>query len=400
MAKAGTSSKGSKPPAKKAPKADAVAVAPPPPHPALAPRAPKALSAILGQDRAIGVINATMLSGRIHHAWVFAGPMGVGKRTAAEAFAAVLLDPTSKKRKTGMVEPDPDSEIHHLLVSGTHPDLHIITKELAAFSDDPRVRSAKQTTIAKDVLDAHLLGPIARAPSIKTDSLASKVFIVDEAELLDRSRSNATSQNALLKTLEEPPAGSVIILVTAQEDRLLPTIRSRCQRIGFSSLDDQAMIEWLEQSGRAVSKSDRGALLAFAAGSPGRAALALDTGLLEWAHALEGLLKDAAKGKYRPDLALTMSELVESWAVANVERAEKLGAQASKEAAVQEATRHLVALLSDWARRRLRSVSDEPVQAERAMRDIDAIARAERAMHANVQGVFAWEDLAATLCAP
>jgi len=396
MAKPGTPSKGPKKPAR----ADVPAVAPPPPHPALAPRAPMAMSAILGQVRAIEMLNATILSGRIHHAWVFAGPMGVGKRTAAEAFAAVLLDPTSKKRRSGLVEPDPDSEIQRLLASGTHPDLHIITKELAAYSDDPRVRSAKQTTIAKDVLDAHLLGPIARASSIKVDSLASKVFIVDEAELLDRSRSNATSQNAILKTLEEPPPGSVIILVTAHEDRLLPTIRSRCQRVGFTSLDDQAMNAWIDASGRSVPKSDRAALLAFAAGSPGRAALALDTGLLEWARALEGPLKDAARGAYRPDLAITMTELVESWAVANVERAEKAGAQASKEAAVQEGTRHLVALLSDWARRRLRAGASDPSRADRAMRDIDAIARAERAMHANVQGVFAWEDLAATLCAP
>jgi DNA polymerase-3 subunit delta' len=375
------------------------AEAPKPLHPALIPRPPIPFSRIVGQDRALRVLTASAASGRVHHAWVFAGPMGVGKRTAAEAFAALLLDPTSRLRRSGFVEPDPDSEVQSLLAAGTHPDMHVIVKELAAYSDDPRVRSAKQTTIAKDVLDTHLLGPIARAASVRSDSLASKVFIVDEAELLDRSITNATSQNALLKTLEEPPPGSVIILVTAQEDRLLPTIRSRCQRVGFSPLDDEAMEQWLETSGRAVPRGGRQALWTFAGGSPGRAVLALDTGLIEWADALSPLLADAARGRYRVNFAPVMATLTESWATAAVERAEKAGAQASKEAASQEATRHLVALLSEWARRRLRDAADDAPVAERALRDIDAIARAERAMHANVQPVLVLEDLAAGLCA-
>ena len=382
-------------------KRGALAAAAPPKeaHPALAARAPVPFSRIIGHQRALRVLTAAASSGRVHHAWVFAGPMGVGKRTVAEAFAAVLLDPTSSLRPSGFVEPDADSEVGALLATGTHPDMHLIVKELATYSDDPRVRAAKQTTIAKDVLDAHLLAPIARAASVRSDSAASKVFIVDEAELLDRSTSNATSQNALLKTLEEPPPGSVIILVTAQEERLLPTIRSRCQPIGFSPLDDDEMDRWIDASGRTISKADRLPLRTFAGGSPGRAVLALDTGLLEWARTLDAMLKDAARGRYRADLAPAMADLIESWAVASVERAEKDGAQASKEAASRDATRHMVALLSEWARRRLRESAAQGDPSKRVMRDIEAIARAERSMHANVQGAIVLEDLAATLCA-
>lgn len=390
-----------KSPAKKAspPKAAKVAEPPKPLHPALAPRPPKRFSEIIGQDRALRVLSAAAASGRIHHAWIFAGPWGVGKRTAAEAFAAVLLDPTSRQRAGGWFEPDADSEVQALLAAGTHPDLHLIVKELATYSDDPRVRSAKQTTIAKDVLDAHLLGPIARAATINVDALASKVFIVDEAELLDRSTSNATSQNALLKTLEEPPPGSVIILVTAQEDRLLPTIRSRCQRVGFSPLTDAQMEQWVATTEWSLPKHERASLLTFAAGSPGRARLALETGLLAWAQDLDGLLKDVARGRYRAELAPAMAEMIESWAVAAVDRADQAGAQASKEAATQDATRHMISLLSEWARRRIREAAAAGEADPGALRDVDAIARAERAMHANVQGAIVLEDLAATLAA-
>ena len=390
-------------------KRGALAAAAPPKeaHPALAPRAPLPFSRIIGHQRALRVLTAAASSGRVHHAWVFAGPMGVGKRTVAEAFAAVLLDPTSRVRPSGFVEPDADSEIGALLATGTHPDMHLIVKELATYSDDPRVRAAKQTTIAKDVLDAHLLAPIARAASVRSDSAASKVFIVDEAELLDRSTSNATSQNALLKTLEEPPPGSVIILVTAQEERLLPTIRSRCQRIGFSPLDDDEMDRWMDASDRALAKADRLLLRPFAGGSPGRAALALDTGLLEWARETQPALDATALGRYRPDLAQGLAQFLELWKNAVVKRMSEMNPaltqrelDAAESEAERDAPRHLVAWLLSWAQQRLRESANAGVADARALRDIDLISRAERVMFAKVQSTFAIEDLVAGLSAP
>jgi DNA polymerase-3 subunit delta' len=154
----------------------------------------------------------------------------VGKFTTALAFAAVILDPSSQPDLSGVIEPDPESASQQLLAAGTHPDLHIITKELAVVSRVDSVRDSKQRNIAKAVLEEFLLEPAARTGSMN-GALASKVFIVDEAELID-----GVGQNSLLKTLEEPAPGSVIILVTANEERLLPTIRSRCQRVGFAPL--------------------------------------------------------------------------------------------------------------------------------------------------------------------
>src|SRR5690606_4650358 len=118
-----------------------------------------------------------------------------------------------------------------------HPDLHVVTKELARYSEDRSTRERKLTQIPVDVLRTELIEPVYRAAQMGH----GKVFIVDEAELL-----NDAGQNAMLKTLEEPPAGTTIILVTSIQDRLLPTIRSRCQRVAFVPLPDSVVSRWLQ----------------------------------------------------------------------------------------------------------------------------------------------------------
>ncbi len=340
-------------------------------------------------------LEAAIASGRIHHAWIFSGPMGVGKRTAAEAFAAAILDPTTQPDLSGRYAPDENSQTQRLIAQGMHADLHIITKELALFHPDPKIREAKQITIAKKVVEQHLLGPIAKAPVYATDSLVGKVFIIDEAELLDRSRFHAPSQVSILKTLEEPPPRSVIILVTSSEDALLPTIRSRCQRIVFFPLEEPAMNEWFKRSGIAAAGPEKKWLLDFAQGSPGRALLAHQTGLYAWHEALEPLLAEAERGRYPGALGPTMAKLVDDWAKAWVEPREN----ASKEAANQAGARHLFSLLSERARRSLRTAAaktDERI-IERRLGAIDAIADAERFVSASVPIPFAMEDLAGHL---
>lgn len=365
---------------------------------AIAP--PKTFADILGQDRALDALRASMASGRVHHAWVFSGPMGVGKCTAAVAFAAMLLDPTLAPNLGGELDVDPSGPVRAMINAGTHPDLHVITKELAVYSEDRTVRNSKQITIPKDVIDTHLLGPIARAATVRSASaLAQKVFIVDEAELMDRSKSNATTQNAILKTLEEPPAGSVIILVTANEDRLLPTIRSRCQRVSFRPLDERAMAAWFKRSaedvGRTLDASERQWVERFAAGSPGRALLAARTGLYQWATALEPLLRESDQGKFPLALGGTMAKLVGGWAEQWVADHKN----ASKEAANHAAVRHLATLLSDRYRTRLRDAMGKGDHAtgERCARSIDRIVDAERHVATNVNMGLALEALAADL---
>ena len=361
-----------------------------------APRRAPSLNDLLGQDRAIGALRSAVASGRIHHAWIFSGPAGVGKFTAAHAFGAMLLDPTTAPNLAGEIEPDPESETQRLIGARSHPDLHIITKELAAYSDDANVRARKQTTIPKDVIVRHLLEPIALAPTLRTGSMVGKVFIIDQAELMDRSQTNAPVQNAVLKTLEEPPPGSVIILITSHEDRLLPTVRSRCQRIRFHLLDKSAMDEWFRRSGLDITPDERNWLERFSAGSPGKAIEAATTGLYEWSRQLTPMLDDMVRGRYSSQFAPTAASLMDEWAAAWVKRGEQSGGKPSKEAGNALATAHLFAILSDWTRHRLRAELDSPLSGH-ILHAIDAMHEAEQALHANVQPAFVLERLASEL---
>lgn len=357
-----------------------------PPHPSPVP-----LTAILGQDRAIATLDAALRSGRLHHAWIFHGPPGVGKFTTALAFAAVLLDPTSEAGLSGGIEPDPASQVQRLLSAGTHPDLHIITKELSVFSEDADVRKSKQVTIPKEVVDAHLLQPAGLAPTLRhaTPPRATKVFIIDEAELLDRSPTNAPTQNAILKTLEEPPAGTVIILVTSSEERLLPTIRSRCQRVGFCPLEAGAMRNWIAARGLELEPRQRDWLIGFSEGSPGVLLSALEGGFYAWAQALEPMLDAARKGVYDPELGPAMAKLADDWAKSWVEANEL----ASKESANRAGARWIFRLLTSRLRLGLRG-GDE---AERHAAAIDLVRQAERRLDSNVQMGFVMESLSAEL---
>lgn len=359
--------------------------------------APIPFSKIRGQDRALKILADAIASSRVHHAWIFHGPAGVGKFTAALAFAALLLDDSTKAKAGDLPTVNADSKVQHLLAIGSHPDLHIITKELARFSDDAQVRERKLITIPRDVIDTHLIAP-AQLASALPGGAASKVFIVDEAELLDRSPTNAPTQNAILKTLEEPPPGTVIILVTTSPDRLLATIRSRSQQVSFGPLNDAELREWVDShkdeitefSGRPVGPEDLRFLQSFAAGSPGELLRAHAGNLASWSETLEPLLAQCDIGKYSPGFGPTMAKLIDEWAEAQIGKDK----QASKDAANRAGAELMFRLLSTRARQKLRQ---NPASADRALANIAIIREAERELDAGVQAQFVMEWLSSQL---
>jgi len=292
-----------------------------------------AMEHILGQDAALTVIRNALHSERVHHAWIFHGPAGVGKFTTALAFARELLG---------------DDFRGDIL---NHPDLHVVTKELALYSDDRETRNRKLMTIPLAVLRSELLKPAY----LRSQMGGAKVFIVDEAEMLDLN-----GQNTLLKTLEEPPNGTYLILVTSQEDQLLPTIRSRCQRVAFTALDDGVVARWLDEHGQALLDPEakdeppldakrRADVVAFACGSIGRAALAVRYRQDEWLRQMRPMLDKLATGRTPVDFGETMHGLcdgfAESWVGAHK--------NASKEAANKAAVRAMLGLLGEECRRRI-----------------------------------------------
>ncbi len=342
---------------------------------------PMPMDRVLGQDEAVGALDTALGSGRLHHAWIFHGPVGVGKFTAALAFAAIVLDPSSAPDLGGKFRPDPASPTQGRLAGGAHPDLHIITKELARFSRDAKVRDQKQRNIPLEVVKEFVIEP-AGIKGSSQGSLASKVFVIDEAQILARE-----GQNALLKTLEEPPPGTLLILVTSASDRLLPTIRSRCSHALFSPLDDDAMRAWLESSGLDVSASSLGWLLNFAAGSPGQAALAINTGLDRWREALNPMLDSLIAGRHPIVLGPVIDELIKEWSEGYVASHKN----ASKDAANKAAATLAVHFIASHLRPLLRDAAS----ASWAAGAIEQLDECHRLIELNVRPLFAFENWAA-----
>lgn len=379
----------------------------------------KVMRHVLGQSRAVEALLAPLRNGRLHHAFIFAGPAGVGKFTAALAFARLLLCHAPQRTLSGEPEACGSCASCRLVgnaatrglhaateaaedaqLAAAHPDLHVVTKELAKYSDDRATRDRKLTQIPVEVLRGALLEPVYRAAQMPGESAAAKkVFIVDEAELL-----NPTGQNLLLKTLEEPPAGTVIVLVTSSEDRLLPTIRSRCQRVTFTPLGDDLVRRWVDQQEAAgsLSATDREWLVSFAGGSPGRAELALGFDLASWARAILPAIDGLASGRpaLASDLGAQFAARIDGFAAAWVDRHDN----ASKEAANKLGAGLMWSLVAAHARRRLADVAarhpaggdlaDAEADAEPWLRVVDALGEAERHLASNVNLSIVCDHLA------
>lgn len=198
------------------------------------------LDEIQGQDRAVGLLRRAIANGRLAHAFVFAGPAGVGKRATALALARSVLCPEKPGEGCGTCIDC------RLVGAGSHPDL---------FLEDLAAAQAERATASMLSIDQirRVCGSLALRPARGT----RKVGIVDQAERL-----TAEAQNALLKTLEEPRGSATLVLVTSNLDALLPTIRSRCQRLLFAPLADGLVATLLEQEGVAADVAQRAAALA------------------------------------------------------------------------------------------------------------------------------------------
>lgn len=357
---------------------------------------PGAFGEIVGQSAALDEIERALSAGRMHHAWIFHGPKGVGKFTAALALAALALDETTGPDLSGRLAADPTSRVQGLLRARSHPDLHVITKELARFSEDSKVRSAKLATIPKDVVETHLLNPAALGAKVMPGGAASKVFIVDEAELLDRSPTNAPVQNAMLKLMEEPAPGTLIVLVTSSEERLLPTIRSRCQRVRFGALSSDAMESWLALQG--LSGAELAWARKYGGGSPGRVREAIETGLIAWQERVEGMLDRLLAGQFPVEMGSAVAGMVEEWAVARV----AADARVSKEASSKAGSDVMLSLMGEVLRARLAGAAGrgELAEMERHAQRIEALERARGRLQANVPGAMVYEALAGELAQP
>ena len=338
------------------------------------------MNGILGQDTAMAQLHRALQTGRMHHAFVFHGREGVGKCTTARALARVLLCPHPTRDTDGTVEACGQCHSCELATGDGHPDLHMVTKEMARYSRDADIRQRKLIEFPVRVIAEQLVEAATRSPVMQK----GKVFIVDEADLL-----NEEGQNMLLKTLEEPPSGMHIILVTHREEKLLPTIRSRCQRVAFAPLRDDIVASWLDRRDESPDGRIRPWLIAFADGSLGRLELALAYDLHAWSRTVSDGIREMAGGTYPIPLGKAIADHVDDFAKRWVEAHDN----ASKEAANQRAAALMWILIGQFARTQLRRAaadlgSSDPETSEMTLSPwlgvINAVWEGERELRRNV----------------
>jgi DNA polymerase III subunit delta' len=208
-----------------------------------------------GQDRAVEAFTAAWGTGRLHHAWLLAGPKGVGKaRFARMAAARVLADAAGPAIALPGLETPEDHPIARLIEVGSHPDFRWLERLEKDKGGLARNISVEQVRSLGELL--------AVTPSMS----AWRAIVIDSVDDLE-----AAAGNALLKILEEPPANTLFFLVSHAPGRLLPTIRSRCRRLDFAKLGDDAMTSLLSRSMPEKNVSDIARLVDFGNGSIGRA---------------------------------------------------------------------------------------------------------------------------------
>lgn len=194
---------------------------------------------ILGQDSIKAYMKKTLERQQVSHAYIISGEEGMGKSLLARAFAQALLC------DEGGVTPCGRCHSCIQFASGNHPDVAWVTHEKAS--------------IGVDEIRSQLVDPML----IKPYHSRFKIYIVDEAELL-----TVQAQNALLKTIEEPPEYGVVMLLTTNPDSFLQTIRSRCTMLKMVPLPDEEITQYLQRQGVPADQAETCA--AFARGNLGK----------------------------------------------------------------------------------------------------------------------------------
>ncbi len=231
---------------------------------------------IVGQDRAVEQFSSAWQSRKLHHAWLLAGPKGTGKASFADAAARrVLADAAGPSSETPGIETSQDHPIVKLVEAGSHPDMRRLQ----------RLVNEKTGNLARNI-SVDQVRELGEFLSLTPALSPWRVVIIDTVDELETS-----GANALLKILEEPPANTIFLLVSHAPGRLLPTIRSRCRRLDFQPLDDEAMTSILKAQAADMTAAERERIIAMSFGSAGRALAFAELGLAKLEESALAILR-------------------------------------------------------------------------------------------------------------
>lgn len=225
-------------------------------------------SSLLGQERAKDIIARALIKERVPHAYLFRGPDGVGKKLFARGLAAAINCRNRKGAHACGV-----CVSCKKLISGNHPDYLVVESEKGAIKID-QVRK------------------VCRELSYPPYESSTRIVVLEDVHTMRREASNS-----LLKTLEEPPKGNLLILTAESSSEVLSTITSRCQVVSFFGLTEDQTQEILGSGNHLaltheMSAQDRFILARLAGGSPGKATLLATTSILSVWYQLRLILLD------------------------------------------------------------------------------------------------------------
>ncbi len=211
-----------------------------------------------------------MRGNRPPHGWLFAGNQGLGKASLARQLGARLLaEAAGLAERSGDAPLPEDHATMRLIEARSHPDFKWVEREVWMKGQKDRLipyderKTGDEPSRSIRVVQIRWLGAaLALAPSLSS----RRIIVIDAADDME-----ANASNALLKMLEEPPTGTIFILISHAPGRLLPTIRSRCRNLSFSGLSDDVMASVLRSRIAGATPAELAALVAIGQGSPGRA---------------------------------------------------------------------------------------------------------------------------------
>lgn len=223
---------------------------------------------LVGHAAAQNRFLAAKASGRLHHGWIIEGPSGIGKSRFAMRLAAHILGANTP-------EADDQDPVMQKVVSGAHPDLKWVERGL---NDSGKLRQDITVDQIRDLNRFFALRPALSG---------WRVGVIDAL-----NEANISGLNALLKTLEEPPEHALLFLINHGTQRLLPTIRSRCQTLRLYPLSDEDTSKVIQQNGESPDM-----LVELSHGRPGYGLGLKDTGGLAALNAADALLKQIKRAQ-------------------------------------------------------------------------------------------------------
>lgn len=260
---------------------------------------PRATAELMGHEAAEETLLEAVAADRLHHAWLITGPKGIGKATLAYRFARYLLAHPPAEKGAGLfsdLSPTPPSSLYlppdhpvfRQVAAEAHPDLMTVSRGL---NDEGKRRAEIVVEEVRALVEFFS----------KTSGAGGwRIAVVDSADELNRN-----AANALLKVLEEPPARSILLLVSHTPGRVLPTIRSRCRRLKLRPLSPGEIELFIAAHGSDIDDDGRQVIAALAEGSPGTALRLVREGGLDLYRRLIDILAELPSIKAKTALSFS-----------------------------------------------------------------------------------------------